>query len=141
VADAQAHRSVPGQTSAQMLERFSADVVGHGFKRVVILGGTNDILQRLDLSNVSPNLGAMADIAQSANIEVVLCALPPIRNVNEVKSVNQDIAALAQSRGLRLVDYFTPISGHPDFFKNDGIHPNALGYTVMESTLSAVVTE
>jgi len=38
-----------------------------------------------------------------------------------------------------LVDYFTPLSGHPEFFK-DGIHPNAMGYAVMEDALSQVVT-
>ncbi len=133
---------IPGQTTAQMLDRFNADVVGHGFKRVVILGGTNDVLQRLNLSNVSQNLAAMANIAESANIEVVLCKLPPIRNSNgQTKSVNQEITALAQSRRLLLVDYFTPMSGHSDYFKDDGIHPNALGYTVMEATLSGVVSE
>jgi hypothetical protein len=34
---------VAGQTTVQMLDRFNVDILGHGFKRVVILGGTNDI--------------------------------------------------------------------------------------------------
>jgi lysophospholipase L1-like esterase len=55
-------------------------------------------------------------------------------------SVNQEITSLAQSRGLPLVDYFTPLSGHPEFFK-DGVHPNALGYAVMEDALSEVVVK
>jgi lysophospholipase L1-like esterase len=132
---------IPGQTTAQMLNRFSADVVGHGFKRIVILGGTNDVLQRLNLSNISLNLGAIANIAESANIEVILCELPPITNRNEqTKSVNEEIAGLARSRGFLLVDYFTPLSGHPDFFK-DGLHPNAMGYAVMEDALSEVVVK
>ncbi|HET6178086.1 MAG TPA: hypothetical protein VFE61_14200 [Candidatus Sulfotelmatobacter sp.] len=45
---------------------------------------------------------------------------------------------LALQQGYLLVDYFTPMSGHPEFFP-DGIHPNAAGYAVMEKALSAVV--
>jgi lysophospholipase L1-like esterase len=133
---------IPGQTTSQMFDRFSADVLGHGFKRVVILGGTNDVLQRLDLPNVSIYLDRMAAMAESANIEVVLCTLPPLRNRSEqVLTVNQEITTLAQSKGFLLVDYFTPMSGHPDYIKGDGIHPNEVGYAVMESTLSEVVTK
>ena len=132
---------IGGQTAQEMSNRFSADVLGYGFKRVVILGGTNDILEKLDLANVPIYLDNMATIAESANIEVVLCKLPPIKNHNEqVMSVNQAITTLAQSRGFLLVDYFTPMSGHSDYFHSDGIHPNGVGYAVMESTLSEVVT-
>jgi lysophospholipase L1-like esterase len=133
---------IPGQTTAQMLTRFSTDVMGHGFKRVVILGGTNDVLQRLNLSVVSSNLDAMAGIAESANIEVVLCTLPPIRDHHQqTTAVNQGIVALAQSKRLLLVDYFTTMSGNPDFFKPDGVHPSAVGYEVMETTLAKVLND
>jgi hypothetical protein len=31
------NKGISGQTTTQMLDRFNADVLGHGFKRVVIL--------------------------------------------------------------------------------------------------------
>jgi lysophospholipase L1-like esterase len=84
----------------------------------------------------------MATIAESANIEVVLCKLPPLKNhAEQVLSVNQEITTLAQSKGFLLVDYFTPMTGHPEYFRVDEIHPNAHGYAAMESALSEVVTK
>jgi lysophospholipase L1-like esterase len=38
-----------------------------------------------------------------------------------------------------VVDYFTPMVGHPESFQSDGIHPNSAGYAVMEAALAAVV--
>lgn len=132
---------ISGQTTAQMLDRFSADVLGHGFKRVVILGGTNDISFHQSLSNVSLNLDTMAAMARRSGMEVVLCTLPPISGQNvsdQVTSANKEIAALARSRGYLLVDYFTAMAGHPEYFL-DQVHPDKLGYSVMETTLSRVV--
>jgi lysophospholipase L1-like esterase len=135
------NKGISGQTTAQMLDRFNGDVLGHGFKRVVILGGTNDIGLHQILSNVSLNLDAMAAMAQGSGIEVVLCTLPPIFGQNlsdQVTYVNKEITALARSRGYQLVDYFTPMAGHPEYFI-DGVHPDKLGYSIMETTLSRVV--
>ncbi len=135
------NKGISGQTTSQMLDRFGTDVLGHGFKRVVILGGTNDVSLHQSLSNVSLNLEAMATMARDSDVEVVLCTLPPIFGQNlsdQVTSANKEIAALAQSGGYLLVDYFTPMAGHPEYFI-DGVHPNKLGYAVMETTLSTVV--
>jgi lysophospholipase L1-like esterase len=137
------NEGIYGQTTAQMLARFNTDVIGHGYKRVVILGGTNDVnIPQVNISDVTVNLDAMATMAEASGIEVVLCRLPPIglSDNERLTSVNQEITSLAQSRGLPLVDYFTPLSGHPEFFK-DGVHPNALGYAVMEDALSEVVVK
>jgi lysophospholipase L1-like esterase len=134
-----------GQTTAQMLARFQVDVIGHGYKRVVILGGTNDVaIPQVNVLDVGVNLDAMTTMAEASGMEVVLCTLPPefptTNNAGRFTSVNQEITNLAQSKHLLLVDYFTPMSGHPEFFK-DGIHPNAMGYAVMEDALSQVVTK
>jgi lysophospholipase L1-like esterase len=140
------NEGIYGQTTAQMLVRFQADVIGHGYKRVVILGGTNDIaILQVNVLDVATNLDAMATMAEAAGMEVVLCMVPPrFPSVPPISdryaSVNQEIASLAQSKHLLLVDYFTPLSGHPEFFK-DGVHPNVMGYAVMEDALSQVVVK
>ena len=56
---------VSGNTTTQMLGRFKFDVLGHGYKAVVILGGTNDLrflTESLDagVSDAVANLQAMA---------------------------------------------------------------------------------
>ena len=103
------NKGISGQTTSQMLDRFGTDVLGHGLKRVVILGGTNDVSLHQSLSNASLNLEAMATMARDSDVEVVLCTLPPIFGQNlsdQVTSANKEIAALAQSGGYLLVDYF-----------------------------------
>jgi hypothetical protein len=136
---------ISGQTSSQVLARFSSTVLNHGYARVIILCGTNDILQGdANLTTELPaNLQAMATIARSAGIEVVLSELPPLSGSNanlnpDVIAANATIVQLATQQGYLLVDYYDPLSGHPEDFP-DGIHPNAAGYAVMEAALSAVV--
>jgi lysophospholipase L1-like esterase len=136
---------VVGDTSAQVLARFRSDVLNQGYARVIILCGTNDVLQGdPNLATELPaNLQAMASMATSAGIEVVLSELPPLSgsfaslNPNII-SANAAIAQMAAQNGYLVVDYYTPMAGHPEYF-SDGIHPNASGYVVMEQALSSVV--
>jgi len=140
---------ISGQTTAQMLARFNADVLGHGYSRVVILGGTDDVILLGStsnmLGNLIANLSAMAAIAQTAGIEVVLCKLPPIIweghvFTAQVTSANDAIAALAEDRGYLLVDYYSPMLHHSEDFR-DGVHPTVIGYAVMETALAEVVVK
>lgn len=139
------NNGIPGQTTAQVLARFKSDVVGRGYTLVIILCGTNDILQNTpDLTTeLTANLKAMGQIATAAGLQVVLSELPPATSNGvdlnaTVAVVNASIARLAQEQGYLLVDYFTPMFGHPEYF-SDGIHPNTEGYSVMEAALAAVL--
>jgi hypothetical protein len=136
---------IPGQTTSQVLARFSSTVLNHGYKRVIILCGTNDVL--LGTPNLVPemtaNLAAMASMAAEAGIEVVLSQLPPLTGSSatfepKVAAVNAAIAQLASEHGYLLLDFNTPLAAHPEDF-TDGVHQNAAGYTVMEKTLASVV--
>jgi GDSL-like Lipase/Acylhydrolase family len=136
---------VVGDTSSQVLARFSNDVLNHGYARVIILCGTNDVLQGdPNLTTELPaNLQAMAAMANNAGIEVVLSELPPLSgayaNLNPaIISADAAIAQLAAQHGYLVVDYYTPLANHPEDFP-DGIHPNAAGYTIMEQALSSIV--
>lgn len=53
---------VYGNTTAQMVARFPAQVPGHHFKRVVILGGTNDVLLGIAPADTVDNLRKMANL-------------------------------------------------------------------------------
>ncbi len=136
---------IAGQTTAQVLARFSTVVLNHGYQRVIILCGTNDILQNTPnlIAELTANLQAMTDIASGAGIEVVLGELPPatyngVDLTPTVNAVNAAIIQLATQHGYLLVDYNTPLLGHPEDFV-DGIHPNAAGYALMEKALAGVV--
>src|ERR1700736_490225 len=76
---------IPGNTTTQMLERFSQDIAKRDYKAVIILGGTNDmrilshpIQEEVEIA--SSNIEQMAALAERQNLTVVLCAIPPIRD-------------------------------------------------------------
>jgi lysophospholipase L1-like esterase len=135
---------VPGLDTAGMLAGFQANVLQHGYKRVVILGGTNDIWFNYEgLSATVAHIAAMGAMAQEAGIEVVLCTIPPLNSggVDRTKPVtmaNDAIREIAQQQGYRLVDYYESMLNNPQFFL-DGVHPNQSGYDVMHATLSLAV--
>lgn len=135
---------VSGNTTTQMRTRFKFDVLGHGYKAVVILGGTNDmrfLTESLDagVADAVANLQAMAEDAETEKMLVVLCEIPPMAdNDDRVVAMNAAIIALAKTNHYRLVDYYTPMAGHSEYFV-DGIHPNSYGYFVMQEALSKVL--
>ena len=138
-------QGIPGQTSSQVLARFKAAVVGQGYQRVVILVGSNDVLQGTP-NSVVPNLQSMVQIAQAAGVEVVLSQLPPIFQNNNgyeptVLAVNAGILQLAQQAGVLVIDFHTPLAGHPEDFQSDGLHPNTAGYALMEQALAGSVSQ
>ena len=138
------NKGIPGQHASEMLARFETDVVGHGYSRVVILAGTNDLIRPIAGSeNAVAQIGQMAAMARASGMEPVLCLLPPLfitgyDTVTPVAAMNTGILALAKANGYLLVDYNTPLGGHPEDF-GDGVHPTPAGYLVMEAALSGVV--
>src|SRR5271170_4172388 len=138
-----ANLGVSGNTTAQMLARYPTDVPGRGFRVFVLLGGTNDLLQHKPVESAIANIAAMAQQAKAAGMVVVLCELPPDYEDPPVLlpwtlELNGLIKELAKSEGYLLVDYFDPMIGHPEYFR-DKLHPNAEGYQVMDEALIPVL--
>jgi len=132
-----------GQTTAEMLQRFPADIAGKSVRSVIILGGTNDVLLGVAPETTISNLNSMADLAVARGIEPVLCEIPPIYArqqslAPQVAELNRRISALAASRNLRLVDFYDSLNGHPAYF-SDGVHMRSRGYLVMDWVLEQKV--
>ena len=73
-------RGISGQTTAQMLVRFRADVINLKPKAVVILAGTNDIAQNngyISQENILGNIISMTELAKANHIDVILCSVLP----------------------------------------------------------------
>jgi lysophospholipase L1-like esterase len=138
------NRGVPGDTTTAIAARFPSQVVGHGYKAVVLLGGSNDIRNpNLSVAEetavVVSNLQTMASQATANKLVVVLCEIPPIEGQdNRVVTLNAAIAALATAHKYKYVDFYTPMASHPEYFK-DGLHPSGEGYDVMENALARVL--
>lgn len=154
-------RGISGQTSYQMLLRFTNDVIALHPKIAVISAGTNDIAEntgKYDEERTMANIKAMADLARANGIKPVLaCVLPAggfkwrpdIKDAMEkIQSLNGRIKEYAVANGIYFVYYYTPIvnSDHsamnPAFaIDSPGVHPNSDGYDIMEIMLLKTLKE
>lgn len=132
-----------GNTTAQMVARFPSEIPGRHYKWVVILGGTNDILLGIQSTSTIDNLRTLGTYTIQAGAKPVLCEIPPIFHSfdpadktdysNKVRVLNLQITQLAVAHKWKLIDYYHPILGHPEY-SSDGVHMKRRGYFIMEWT-------
>ena len=154
------NRGISGQTTPQMLIRFTADVIALQPKAVVILAGTNDIAGNTGpstLAMIEDNLAAMTTLAQAHGIKVILASVMPtcdyIRNQSDrrpnsrIIELNNWIKQYAAKNNATYLDYFTPMLDDKGALKQeltgDGLHPNDAGYDfimpIAQKSIDAVV--
>jgi acyl-CoA thioesterase-1 len=148
-------RGVSGQTTAQMLGRFRADVIDLHPKIVHILAGTNDIAGNTgptQLAWIEANIETMVELARAHHIVVVLGAIPPSRGFTwrpaitpaaTIVAYDRWLADFAQREKLRFVDYHAVLDDgeggiHPGL-TDDGTHPNAAGFQLMTSIVEQTI--
>jgi lysophospholipase L1-like esterase len=149
------NRGIGGQTTAQMLLRFRADVIGPAPRAVVILAGTNDLAGNggpVTPEIIESNLASMVELARAHRMKVALASLLPVcdckqspdgkpiqrtqdRPPQAIVALNKRIAALAKRSGAAYLDYYSAMVDGNGALKaaltDDGLHPNAAGYAVM----------
>ncbi|WP_372919957.1 SGNH/GDSL hydrolase family protein [Salegentibacter sp.] len=141
-------RGIGGQTTPQMLIRFTPDVIDLDPEVVVILAGTNDIAGNTGASSVkmiTDNIKAMAQLAEANGIKVVLSSIlpvydypwqPGIKPVEKIAAVNKWLKNYARENNHIYLDYFPVLAnekkGMKPEYADDGVHPNKKGYSVME---------
>lgn len=148
-------RGIGGQTSPQMLLRFTQDVLDLNPKVVVILAGTNDIAANTGFSSIkmiSDNISAMAILAKHHNIKVVLSSVLPVFDyswrpglepVPKIEELNSWMKKYAKENDHIYLDYFSSLSddkkGMKKIYSEDGVHPNAQAYQIMEPLVISAV--
>jgi lysophospholipase L1-like esterase len=156
------NRGISGQTTPQMLIRFRPDVIALKPKVVVILAGTNDIAGNtgpISLETIEGNLISMAELARENGIKVVLASLLPVsdyesrdgkpitqtvrRPPEKILALNKWIKGYAEEHKLIYLDYFSASVDDKGYLKDelsdDGLHPNAKGYLVMNPLAEAAI--
>lgn len=149
------NRGISGQTTAQMLVRFRADVVALHPKVVHILAGTNDVAGNTGPTSTADfenNIMAMVEIARANGIRVVLGAIPPTASFNwqpqlkpvpTIQALNGWLRAFAARQRLPYIDYYALLAGasgeFPAALSNDGVHPNRAGYRLMRAKVERLV--
>jgi len=153
-------RGISGQTTPQMVLRFRKDVINLQPKVVVILAGINDIAGNTGFTPIhmiAENIMTMADIAQSHDIEVILCSVTPaidfpwkpdLEPANKIIELNTILQGYAEKNELIYVDYHTALKDENNGLKvpeytaaSDLVHPNAAGYKVMESLIQPAIEQ
>ncbi|MGF7150453.1 lysophospholipase L1-like esterase [Sphingomonas zeicaulis] len=148
-------RGISGQTTAQMLLRFQADVIALKPKLVHILAGTNDVAGNTgptSQADIRNNITAMVDLAEANKIRVVIGTVLPARHyfwrpevdpVRGIADLNAWIRTLAQARKLTLIDYFAAMDdgrgGLSTADATDGVHPTPAGYAKMEALAAPAI--
>ena len=151
------NKGISGQTTDEMLGRFQQDVIDLKPNAVVILAGTNDIVQNngyVPLDTIASNIFRMAELAKQNDIKVILCAITPAYDYRwkpglnpniKIPKVNAMIKKYAQENNIPFVDYFTAMAnlknGLIEAYGYDGVHPNKAGYLVMEPLVENAIND
>lgn len=124
---------VPGEVSAQALERLPGTLDEHAPRLLLLCIGGNDFLRRLGVAQAEANVRAMVKIARARGVEVLLIGTPePGLTVSPpafysaiAKEFRLPYEAAAMAEVLK-----------DNALKSDPIHPNARGYRIIAERLA-----
>ncbi len=139
---AQSLSSYANKTELITAKQFQPDIV-------IIMLGTNDADITLNESQASFIADYTALLSQfqllPSKPAINIVEPPPIYASNTnlsstifTQTVLPGIKAVANQTNLPLIDAYTPLLGHPDYFV-DGIHPKAVGAQVIAETVYAAL--
>ena len=151
-------RGIGGQTSTQMLARFTADVVNLHPKAVVIMAGTNDVAHNtywVEPDRVVDNVVAMCHLARANGIVPIISSIPPcaafrwnpdIKNASQtIVDINKRLRAYAEANSIVYVDYHAALTDKQNGFlkqlSDDGCHPNPDTYYIMEELVLQAINK
>jgi lysophospholipase L1-like esterase len=151
------NRGISGQTSPQMLLRFRQDVINLKPELVVILAGTNDIAGNTGQATnemIMDNIISMSELARSNGIEIILCSILPcydfpwnlgLKPYLRIIEMNKLIKDYCTKNNIYFLDFYSQMcddnNGLKKEFSEDGVHPNAIGYKVMNSLADKAIAD
>jgi lysophospholipase L1-like esterase len=151
------NRGIGGQTTPQMLVRMYPDVINLHPSVMVMLAGTNDIAHNTGpetIQMIQDNFRAMAELAQTHNIKIVICSLTPVsdytvrkqtaqRPPSDIRLLNEWLKKFADQIHAAYVDYHAALADANGYLKEgysmDGLHPNDKGYELMAPLVQSAI--
>jgi lysophospholipase L1-like esterase len=124
---------VPGEVTAQGLERLPASLDEHRPKLLLLCLGGNDMLRDLDPAATEANLREMVKLARSRGVAVVLIAVPRPRLIGGAAELYRRVA---DELDVPLEDEVLVDVLRDNQYKSDMIHPNTLGYRKLAQALA-----
>ena len=150
------NRGISGQTTPQLLIRFSQDVVHLKPAVAVVLAGINDIAGNTGPSTpemIEDNFAAMAAIAKQNGIKMVIASILPSNRVSwapaiqpseEIRVINQWLREFCSANNLVYLNYYDALvdskEGMRVEFSDDGVHPTGKGYAIMAPLAEHAIT-
>ncbi|MDX2240328.1 MAG: GDSL-type esterase/lipase family protein [Leptolyngbyaceae cyanobacterium bins.302] len=109
---------------------------------ILLMLGTNDLIQDTDVSNAPNRLAALIDqiFSQRPNVQILLASLPPLtysdNDPQQVVAFNSAVSGIvtsraAQGRRINFVDIYNSLTAND---LADRIHPTATGYAQIANT-------
>lgn len=150
-------RGISGQTSYQFLVRFREDVISLSPALVIINAGTNDIAENTGTYSEDYTFGnivSLAELAKANKIKVILTSTLPAAAFGWNKSItdapekiaklNARLKEYAAKNKIPYVDYYSEMvfgerKALNPAYTEDGVHPTAEGYDVMEVLIQKAI--
>ena len=127
---------VPGEVTAQALERLPAALDEHAPRLLLLCIGGNDFLRRLGNAQAERNVRAMVQLAKSRGVSVLLIGTP---EPGLLPSPPAFYATVAKDLGVPYEHSVISEVLKDASLKSDLIHPNARGYRVIAERLAAAL--
>jgi lysophospholipase L1-like esterase len=124
---------VPGEVTAQALERLPAALDEYAPRLLLLCIGGNDFLRRLGTAQAERNVRAMIDLAKRRGIAVLLIATP---EPGLVPSPPAFYGTIAKELGVPYEASVITEVLKDARLKSDPIHPNAAGYRLIAERLA-----
>jgi lysophospholipase L1-like esterase len=135
------NRGIFGATAVTLAADFDTSVSPGHPGSVMILAGTNDVLQGDNADHIFSVLTAMYSQSRSEGIRFVICTLPPMRSTEAIHNpvivdLNSQLRAYAAANKLPLADYYSALVDPTDgelqaTFAADTVHINDAGYAAI----------
>lgn len=129
---------VPGEVSSEGLARLPAVLDEFQPALLILCHGGNDMLRKLDPTQLTDNLRAMVMLAHQRNIPVVLMGVPEPRIALAPAAMYAQLAA--ETGTLYEGNILAETLQWPST-KSDMIHPNAAGYQKIAEALRALLAK
>lgn len=127
---------VPGETTANSLERLPEVLDEENPKLMILCIGGNDFLRRMSEQQAADNIRAMIRLAKEKGVDVVLVGVPKFGLTVAPPELYQDIAW----------EFHIPYEGQAMHeillsrdLKADSVHPNAKGYRVFAEKVAELL--
>jgi len=133
------NHGVPGETSAEGLERLPRVLDDAQASLVILCLGGNDMLRKLDRRAMYSNLAAMVELVRARGASVVLLAVPEPAVLG--LHAEPGYAELAQRYTIPLVEDALADIIEEAGLRSDRIHPNAAGYRRLAEAIADTLAD